>query len=74
MVNTPSQEPVKSMPLANGPWKSLAVDYYGPLPSGDYVLVVIDEYSRFPEIEFTTSMSANATIPKLERIFSSYSI
>ncbi len=63
-VNTPS----------NGPWESLAVDYYGPLPSGDYVLVVIDEYSRFPEIEFTTSTSAKATIPKLDRIFSSYSI
>ena len=57
-VNTPSQEPVKSTQLPNGPWESLAVDYYGPLPSGDYVLVVIDEYSRFPEIEFTTSTSA----------------
>ncbi len=54
-VNMPSQEPVKSTQLPNGPWESLAVDYYGPLPSGDYVLVVIDEYSRFPEIEFTTS-------------------
>ena len=28
--------------------------FYGPLPSGEYVLVVIDEYSRFPEIDITT--------------------
>jgi transposase InsO family protein len=38
------------------------------------VLVVINENSRFPEIEFTTSTSAKATIPKLDRIFSSYGI
>ena len=73
-VNTPSQEPVKSTELPKGPWENLAVDYYGPLPSGDYVLVVIDEYSRFANIDFATSTSAKATIPKLDRIFSSYGI
>ena len=62
------------MQLPNGPWESLAVDYHGPLPSGDYVLVVIDEYSRFAEIDFTKSTSANATIPKLDRMYSSYGI
>ena len=66
-----SQEPVKSTELPKGPWENLAVDYYGPLPSGEYVLVVIDEYSRFADIDFTTSTSAKATIPKLDRIFSS---
>ena len=73
-VNTPSQEPVKSTELPKGPWENLAVDYYGPLPSGDYALVVIDEYSRFADIDFTTSTSAKATIPELDRIFSSYGI
>lgn len=73
-MNTPSQEPIQSTELPNGPWESLEVDYYGPLPSGDYVLVVIDEYSRFPAIDFTTLTTAKATIPKLDRIFSSYVI
>ena len=73
-VNTPSQEPVKSTELPKGPWENLAVDYYGPLPSGEYVLVVIDEYSRFADIDLATSTSAKATIPKLDRIFSSYGI
>ena len=73
-VNTPSQEPVKSTELPKGPWENLAVDYYGPLPSGEYVLVVIDEYSRFADIDFMTSTSAKATIPKIDRIFSSYGI
>ena len=31
-------------------------------------------FSRFAEIDFTKSTSANATIPKFDRIFSSYGI
>ena len=73
-MNTPSQEPVKSTELPKGPSENLAVDYYGPLPSGDCVLVVMDEYSRFADIDFTTSTSAKATVPKLDRIFLSYGI
>ena len=37
--------------LPTGPWKMLAMDFLGPFPSGDYLLVVIDEYSRFLEVE-----------------------
>ena len=44
------------------PWEKLAIDYYGPLPSGGYILVVIEEYSRFPKIDVTTSTSAKATL------------
>ncbi len=53
-VNKPSQEQVQSTQLPNGPWESLAVDYCGPLPSGDYVLIVMGQYSRFPAVELTT--------------------
>ena len=45
------------------------MDFLGPLPSGDYLMVVIDEYSRFPEVEIVTSTSARSTIPKLDAIF-----
>ena len=45
---------------------------YGPLPSGQYLVVVIDEYSRFPEVEITNSTSSMEVIPKLERMFTSY--
>ena len=72
-VHTETQEPVKST-LPKGPWECLSMDFYGPMPSGEYVLVVIDEYSRFPEIDITTSTSAKATLPKLDRILSSFGI
>ena len=62
-------EPLRMTPLPTAPWKELAMDFLGPLPSGDCLMVVIDEYSRFPEVEIVTSTSARSTIPKLDAIF-----
>ena len=50
------------------------MDFYGPLPSGDYLLVVIDRYSRFPEVEVVRSTKAQCVIPKLDRIFAVHGI
>ena len=36
--------------------------YSGPFPTGEYLLVVIDAYSRFPEVEIVHSTSARGTI------------
>ena len=37
-------EPLKMSPLPSGPWRHVAADFYGPLPSGQTLMVVIDEY------------------------------
>ena len=39
-------------------------------PSGDYLLVLMDEHLRFPEVEIIQSPSTSVTIEKLEKIFS----
>ncbi|XP_065068432.1 uncharacterized protein K02A2.6-like [Rhopilema esculentum] len=64
-----AQEPLKSPPLPERPWQELKVDFYGPLPTGQYLFVVIDTYSRFPEVDIVPSTSASAIIPKLDAIF-----
>ena len=56
--------------LPTAPWKEVAVDFAGPFPSRDYIVVVVDEFSRFPEVELLTSTSAKAVVPKLDAIFS----
>jgi len=56
-------------PLPSAPWKEVAIDFAGPFPSGDYIMVVTDEFSHFPEVEILTSTSAKAVIPKLDAIF-----
>lgn len=47
---------------------------YTSIPTGEYLLVVIDRYSRFPEVEKTHSTKAVAVILKLDKIFAVYGI
>ena len=42
----PVCEPLHMSPLPLGPWQELSVDFCGPFPSGDYSLVVTDDFSR----------------------------
>ena len=70
LENAKPPEPQKMTPLPSGPWKEVSIDFAGPYPSGEYIMVVIDEYSRFPEVEILTSTSAKSVIPKLDAIFS----
>ena len=64
----------KMSPLPKKPWDELSMDFFGPLPSGDYIMVVIDDYTRYPVIEILTSITANAIVPRLDRIFAMFGI
>lgn len=65
-------EPLKRKELPSEPWKHLAIDYLGPLPSGHNLLVVIDYYSRFFEVEIMTKITAEETIKRLRVIFARF--
>ena len=65
-------EPLKMTPLPETPWCELSTDFYGPLPSGEYLLVIIDDYSRFPVVELVRSTSANTGIPVLDKVLSTF--
>ena len=65
----PVCEPLQMSPLPLGPWQELSIDFCGPFPSGDYLLVVTDDFSRYPEVEILRSTSAKAVIPHLDSIF-----
>ena len=58
--------------LPSGPWEEVSIDFCEV--AGHYVLVVIDDYSRFPETEIVHYNAAKAVIPKLDRIFAAYGI
>ena len=40
----------------------LNIDFFGPLPTVEYLFVMINAYSRFPEVEIVHSTSAKAII------------
>ena len=74
--NVPNSKPY---PLAKSvlppkPWHTIHIDFSGPFPLGEYPLVVIDAYSRFPEVDIVHSTKATSTISKLEHIFATLGI
>ena len=69
-TSTPiTPEPIISTPLPAVPWKALSADFLGPLPTGELLLVVMDDFSRFPEVEIVSSTASTTVIPKLDSIF-----
>ena len=67
-------EPLKMTEMPKFPWQSLNMDFLGPLPTGEMLLMVIDQHSRFPEVEVLKTTTAGAIIPKLDRIFATHGI
>ena len=52
--------PLQTSQMPAGPWKEVTMDFLGPFHSGEYLLAVIDCYSRYPEVEIVSSTSAPA--------------
>ena len=61
MVSMPKPpEPLKRTELPIGPWQHISADLITPsLPSEDNLLVVVDYYSRYMEVEVLRSTTAN---------------
>lgn len=70
----PAPEPMKRTELPNAPWEHLAIDFCGPLPSGHYLFIVVDYYSRFFEVEIMTKTNSTQTIKNLKKIFARFGI
>ncbi|XP_030853873.1 uncharacterized protein K02A2.6-like [Strongylocentrotus purpuratus] len=62
-------EPIRSTMLPTGPWVDVAVDFLGPLPTGESILVVVDYYSRYYEYAIMKSTTAEKTVKALAEIF-----
>ena len=59
--------------MPSGSWKYIDIDYYGS-PSEVLLIVLIDEYSRYPIVKQLSSTSADTLIPCLHEIISAYGI
>ena len=57
------------MPIPQQAWDVVYVDFLGPLPTKDLLLVIIDGRTRYPEVEIVRNTSAKSTIQCFESIF-----
>ncbi|XP_055633904.1 uncharacterized protein K02A2.6-like [Toxorhynchites rutilus septentrionalis] len=55
-------------PKSTAPWQRVHVDFAGPI-EGDYYLLAIDSFSKWPEIIRTTRITSAATISILRGLF-----
>lgn len=62
-------EPMHRRRMPSEPWTDIAMDFMGPLPSGEHLLVLVDYYSRFQEVVIMRRITAADTIQKIEPIF-----
>ena len=76
LAATPGEnfQPLQTSEMPKRPWQYLATDFKGPIGNQFYFLLIIDEYSRYPEVEIVTSTSAESVIPKFERVFATHGI
>ena len=66
-------EPLQMSALPKGLWVNISLQFCCPLPSRDYLVLIVDEFSRFPVVETTRSLAAEklTKINKLSTPFSS---
>ena len=69
-LNNP--EPMVRRKLPERPWQDIAIDFLGPLPSGDNLLVMVDYYSRYMEVLEMRSITASKTIEEMGKVFARF--
>lgn len=60
--------------MPDGPWEEVSLDFFGPFHNGKYLLVLVDDYSRYPVVKQVNSTSARTIIPILTEIFASFGV
>ena len=73
---TPSHDRHKliSQPTLSEALDTFNIDFLGLFPNGRYIFVMIDQRTKYPDIDFMRSTLARSVIFVLERFFSSYGI
>ena len=59
-------------PLPAAPWKEISVDFANQ--DQEYMLLITDDYSRYPVVDIVKSTSAVTVIPKLDKVFSEFGV
>ncbi|XP_055684257.1 uncharacterized protein K02A2.6-like [Lutzomyia longipalpis] len=71
-ARSPVKAHLSSWPLSSAPWQRIHLDY--AKFKGDNFLLVVDSYSKWPEIYKMSSTTSTQTISKLTEIFSRHGL
>ncbi|PIO67258.1 integrase core domain protein [Teladorsagia circumcincta] len=71
LAKNPVKVELQSWPKPVTPWARVHADFAGPL-DGNYYLVIVDAYSKWPEIIQMNSITTPATISVLTKVFAQF--
>nr|XP_039253416.1 uncharacterized protein K02A2.6-like [Styela clava] len=71
--NEPSKAPLHHWEWPQAPWIRVHVDFAGPF-KGAMFLIVVDAYSKWPEVIKMSSTNANSTIRVIRSLFARYGL
>ena len=66
--------PINTTPLPRSSWIMLDCDLCGPFPTGEHLLVCVDYYSRFPNVETVHNVTASSIISNLCKLLCCYGV
>lgn len=72
--NSKNMVPMRTEPVPDRVWHTVAGDFFGPLPSGHYLLGMICKTSGYPIVEICTTTSGRAAIPLIDKVFAEFGI
>ncbi|XP_062542038.1 uncharacterized protein K02A2.6-like [Armigeres subalbatus] len=72
-AKTPTKTTLESWPIPAKPWSRIHIDYAGPV-DGVYFLIIVDPYSKWPEVHSTRSTTTKTTIKILNQTFATFGI
>ena len=59
----------RAWPEPERKWQRCHIDYAGPFENGQYALVIVDAFSKWPEVHLGNSCSTEQSIARLRRTF-----
>ena len=65
--------PLQMTELPDHPWQTVSIDFY-TLPSGEELMVVSDDYSRYPAVEIVAGTAFQQVEKKLQHIFAIFGV
>ncbi len=68
----PTPTPLEMTKIPDGSWIMVGCDLCGPFPSGESLLVCVDYYSRYPEVEIVHNVKTSVINNRLRKMFCRY--
>lgn len=65
--------PISPRKYPDGPWHRIHMDYAGPI-DGKMLLVIVDSFSKWPDVWITSSVSAQDTIDSVRLTFATHGL